>query len=69
MASKPMPASMFAVNPFGVHDFEKLENPSAGDFKVPASQSVTFRYRFYFHAGNELAAKVADHYAEYAAMK
>ena len=60
---------LFAVNPFGVHDFEKLENPSAGDLKVPASQSVTFRYRFYFHAGNELVAKVADHYAEYAAMK
>lgn len=60
---------LFAVNPFGVHDFERLENPAAGDFKVPSGKSVTFRYRFFFHAGDEKAGRVAERYDEYAAQK
>ncbi len=60
---------LFAVNPFGVHDFDRLENPAAGELKVPAGKSVTFRYRLFFHAGDEKAAHVAERYAEYAARK
>ena len=38
---------------------------NAGAFTVAAGKSVTFRYRFYFHEGDEAQAKVAEHYKEY----
>ena len=61
---------LFAANPFGQHDFEDLkDNPKAGDLTIPAGGSVTFRWRFYFHEGDEKAAKVAEHYEAYAAGK
>ena len=56
---------LFAANPFGKRHFEKLKDPKAGEFKVPAGQSVTWRYRYYFHAGDEKQATVAEHYADY----
>ena len=56
---------LFAANPFGQHDFEKLPNKTAGNLVVPAGQSITFRYRFYLHAGDEQQAKVAERYQEY----
>lgn len=57
---------LFAANPFGVHDFEK-QPPGTGKLVIPAGQSVTFRYRFYLHRGDEQQARVAKRYAEYAA--
>jgi len=57
---------LFAANPFGLHDFEKLSNKNAGDMVVPAGKSVTFRYRFYLHEGDAQQAKVADRYQAYA---
>lgn len=57
---------LFAANPFGQAQFEKLPDKNAGEFKVPAGQSVTFRYRFYFHEGDTDQAKVAEHYKDYA---
>lgn len=57
---------LFAANPFGRHDFEKLPDKTAGNLVVPAGQRVTFRYRFYFHEGDEQQARVAARYAEYA---
>lgn len=57
---------LFTANPFGRHDFEKLPDKTAGNLVVPAGQSVTFRYRFYFHEGDEQQAQVAARYAEYA---
>jgi hypothetical protein len=59
---------LFAVNPFGVHDFEK-KPAGVGDFKIPAGQSATFKYRFYFHKGDQIQGKVAEHYSQYAATK
>ena len=56
---------LFAANPFGVHDFEK-KPAGTGDLKVPAGQSVTFKYRFYIHEGDEQQSKVAQRYEEYA---
>lgn len=56
---------LFAVNPFGWHDFEGKPK-GAGDMKIPAGQSVTFKYRFYFHPGDTAAGRVAERYAEYA---
>jgi hypothetical protein len=56
---------LFAANPFGQHDFEKLPNKTAGNLTVPAGQSVTFRYRFYLHEGDDQQAKVAEKYKQY----
>jgi hypothetical protein len=56
---------LFAANPFGQHDFEKLVDKSAGDLVVRAGQSITFRYRFYLHEGTDQEAKVAERYQEY----
>ena len=62
---------LFAANPFGQHDFEKesKDNPKAGDLTIPAGGSVTFRWRFYFHSGDEKTGKVAEHFQAYAAGK
>jgi len=60
---------LFAANPFGQHDFEKLDDRAAGDLKIPAGESVTFRYRFYLHEGDEQQARVAVKYQEYAKEK
>jgi hypothetical protein len=59
---------LFAANPFGVHDFEKKEK-GAGDLKIPAGGTVTFRYRFVFHEGDEKQAGIADLYSRYCAEK
>lgn len=56
---------LFAANPFGVHDFEK-KPAHTGDLTIPAGGKVTFRYRFYFHEGDEKAGRVAARYADYA---
>jgi hypothetical protein len=56
---------LFAANPFGAHDFEK-QPAGAGKLVVPAGKSVTFRYRFYFHRGDEKEGKVAEQYERFA---
>jgi hypothetical protein len=56
---------LFAANPFGLHDFEKSPDKHKGDFEVPAGQTATFRYRFYFHEGDEKQGKVAEEYEAY----
>jgi hypothetical protein len=55
---------LFAVNPFGIHDFEG-KPAKTGDFVIDAGKSATFKYRFYFHKGDEKEGKVADRYKEY----
>ena len=59
---------LFAANPFGIHEFEK-QPKGAGNLTIPAGKSVTFRYRFYLHEGDEKQAKVAEHYHEFAKEK
>jgi hypothetical protein len=59
------PYGLFAANPFGIHNFEGKPD-GTGDMKVPAGESVTFNYRFYFHQGDAQEAKVAEHYKNYA---
>ena len=62
--------ALFAANPFGKHDFERLKDqPNAGDFVIPAGGTATFRWRLYFHMGDEKTAKIAERYKEYAAGK
>jgi sugar phosphate isomerase/epimerase len=55
---------LFAANPFGVHNFEN-KPAGTGDIVIPAGQSLTFKYRFYFHKGDEKQGKVAERYREY----
>ncbi len=59
---------LFAANPFGVHNFENKEK-GVGDIKIPAGESMTFKYRIYFHKGNEKQGKVEQHYRKYAKTK
>jgi len=55
---------LFAANPFGLHDFKKLEKPE-GEFTLPAGESITLRYRFVFHKGDENEAKIAEAFEAY----
>lgn len=59
---------LFAANPFGIHDFEK-KPAGTGNLTLPAGKSLTFKYRFYIHEGDEKAAGVADRYQDYVAGK
>jgi hypothetical protein len=56
---------LLAANPFGQHFFEKNPNEHQGDLKFAKGQSLTFRYRFYFHAGDEKQGRVAEHFKEF----
>ena len=59
---------LFAANPFGQHDFEKLKNqPDAGNITVPAGGELTLRHRLFFHRGDEIAARVSEYHRAYAA--
>lgn len=59
---------LFAANPFGKHDFEKLKDqPNAGDITIPAGGELVLRYRIFFHRGDVESARVAQHYENYAA--
>lgn len=59
---------LFAANPFGQHHFENLKDrPNAGDYDIPAGGTLTLRYRFLFHLGDEKAANIGVRYAEYVA--
>jgi len=60
---------LFAANPFGKHDFEKLKDEHAGDLRVPAGGELVLRYRILFHRGDEKAAHIAEHYRDYLAGK
>ena len=62
---------LFGANPFGRHDYERIskDQPHNGDYTIPAGGSLTLRYRFFFHDGDEKAAQVGAHYADYAAGK
>ena len=56
---------LFTANPFGLSSFEKNPDKNVGNFTIPAGQSVTFRYRFYFHEGDEKQGRVEEQYAAY----
>jgi len=61
---------LFGANPFGQHDYENLKDqPHIGDYTIPAGGSLTLRYRFVFHFGDEQTARLAELYRDYAAGK
>ncbi len=55
---------LFAANPFGLHDFYN-DKTKDGSHTVPKGESITFRFRVVFHAGDVESAKLADGYAKY----
>lgn len=55
---------LFAVNPFGLHDFEKAPS-GTGDLKISAGKNVTFQYRFFFHAAAVTPGELEQRYLEY----
>lgn len=55
---------LFAANPFGLHDFQHTEEP-IGEFTLPEGESITLRYRFLFHKGDEKVGKVAEEFEKY----
>jgi hypothetical protein len=55
---------LFAVNPFGEHDF--YNDPKRdGSVTIPAAGALTLRYRVYIHHGDAGEAKVAEAYEKY----
>ncbi len=57
---------LFAANPFGVHDFRGTKDEKQGEYTLPEGESITLRYRFLFHKGDEKVGKVAEAYQAYA---
>jgi len=59
---------LFAVNPFGEHDF--YNDPKRdGSVSIPEGSSLTLRYRVYIHHGDAAEARVADAYRQYAEQR
>ena len=55
---------LVSTNPFAVAAFEK--GAPKNEVTLDEGKEMTFRYRLYFHAGDEKAANVAARYADYA---
>mgnify|MGYP000857252230 CR=1 FL=1 len=55
---------LFAVNPFGVHDFENNKELD-GSLKLANGEKVRFRYRVVIHSGDEKEGNVDALYKEY----
>jgi hypothetical protein len=55
---------LLSTNPFAVASFEK--GAAKRVVQIEPGKSLTFRYRLYFHAGDEKEAGVAAKYADYA---
>jgi hypothetical protein len=59
---------LHAANVFGLHDFDptKKTPKGAGDLKLEAGKTVTFRYRILFHQGDAASAKLDQRYKDWA---
>ncbi len=55
---------LFAANPFGEGDFRGEQVETA--YTLKKGESLTFRYRVIFHAGDEKQGKIAEAFAKYA---
>ena len=59
---------LFAVNPFGEHDFLN-DKTRDGSITIAPGKSLTLRYRVLIHDGDAAEAKVAEAYARYSSGK
>ncbi len=60
---------LFAVNPFGLHDFEPDKPVGAGDYTIKKGDSLTLRYRFYFAKGQPKPEALEARFQDYASVK
>jgi hypothetical protein len=58
---------LFAANPFGWHDFTRSEDKD-GSHTLAPGETITLRYRFLFHHGDEKIGKVFEAFAAYAKL-
>jgi len=59
---------LLTANPFGLSYFTgDRRDRHKGDYTLEAGKRLSFRYRIYFHRGNETEGAVAARYADYAA--
>ena len=56
---------LFAANPFGISDLSGKKDGKAGEVVIPAGDSLSLKYRFYFHKGDAKQANVAELYKQY----
>lgn len=56
---------LFAVNPFGIHDFDRGQPADAGNHTVSPGESLRLMYRLIFHRGSTEEARIADLWAQY----
>jgi len=59
---------LFAVNPFGLHDFDPTLPEHAGDYTLKKGESLTLRYRFYFAKGKSRPAELEKLFKDYSAQ-
>ena len=57
---------LFAANPFGVHEFERLQDTKAGELTLRKDESFTLRYRVLVFKGEP---DIAEVFKEYVASK
>ena len=57
---------LFAVNPFGLHDFDPDKPVGAGDYTIKNGDSLTLRYRFYFAKGQSTPEALDARFQDYA---
>ena len=63
---------LFAVNPFGIHDFEGLkkgDQDGKGNYTIKKGESLPLRYRFYFAKGKPKPDALEAKFDEYAKEK
>jgi hypothetical protein len=57
---------LFAANPFGLHDFQKLPDKTLGQHIIPAGQKLTQKYRVLLQKGAADAAQLEAHWQQFA---
>ncbi len=60
---------LITANAFGKRHFERLKDPTAGELKIAQGGSRSWKYRFYWHEGDEKQGKVEQRWREFAAGK
>jgi hypothetical protein len=60
---------LFAVNPFGLHDFEPDKPVGAGDYTIKKGGALTLRYRIYLAKGTPKAEALESRFKAYAGEK
>ena len=56
---------LLAANPFGLHYFDK-QPAGAGEYTIPAGESLVLKYRILLHEGDAEQAKIDQHYQQFA---